>query len=102
MIATSCNAVLILPPSLAAITSPCAEAMLRRPLMARSRAISTTTTQAATRASATMKTSTAVTSSLSASGSRNLPSMLTSPRLARQIAVHEVARRGHQVEQAAR
>ena len=49
MIATSCSAVLILPLSLAEMTSPCAEAMLRRPLTARSRAMSTTTTQAGTR-----------------------------------------------------
>ena len=81
MIATSCSAVFTLPPSLAAITSPSAEAMLRSPLMARSRAISTTTSQAGTRPSATMNTSTAVTISLSASGSRNLPSTLTWPRL---------------------
>ena len=60
----------------------------------------TTTTQAGTRPSATMKTSTALTISLSASGSRNFPSMLTSPAAARQIAVEEVARRGDQVEQA--
>ena len=81
MIATSCNAVLILPPSLAAITRPCADAMLRSPLTARSRPINTTTTQAGTRPSATMKMSTASTVSLSASGSRNFPSMLTWPRL---------------------
>src|SRR4029078_2859799 len=81
MIATSCSAVLILPPSVAAITRPCADAMLRSPLTARSRPTSTTTTQAGTRASATMNTSTAVTISLSASGSRNSASVLTWPRL---------------------
>ncbi len=95
MIATSCSAVLILPLSLAEMTSPCAEAMLRRPLIARSRAMSTTTTQAGTRPSATMNTSTAVTISLSASGSRNLPSVLTSPAAAREVAVQPVAGRAH-------
>ncbi len=81
MIATSCSAVLIFPLSLAEITIPCAAAMLRSPLTARSRPMVTTTTQAGARDSATMNTSTAVTSSLSASGSRNLPSVLTSPRV---------------------
>ena len=54
MTATSCSAVLILPLSLAEMTSPCAEATLRRPFTARSRAMITTTTQAGTRDSATM------------------------------------------------
>ena len=61
-------------------TSPRLMAMERREVMVMSRASSTTTTQAGTRPRWTIMTSAAMTISLSASGSRNFPTRLTSFR----------------------
>jgi hypothetical protein len=78
---TICSAVLALPPSPAAMTTPSLAAIERRPVMAISRARRRTTTQGAMRPIGTIQTSDAMTMSLSASGSRNFPRTLTRPRL---------------------
>ena len=70
-----------LPLSPAAMTTPSLAAIERSPVIAMSRAKSSTTTHGAMRPMGTIHTSDAITMSLSASGSRNFPSTLTRPRL---------------------
>ena len=69
--------VLILPLQPAAMTVPLLAATMRRPLMANSRAMTMNTSQDGIRPQPTKIIMQAVTSSLSASGSRNLPKSLT-------------------------
>ena len=73
----SWTAVLYLPSFPAAMTMPSLMAMVRRPFTAKSRAMRTMTTHAATRPRCTSITSAAIAMSLSASGSRNLPITVT-------------------------
>ena len=73
------SAVLALPPSPAAMTMPSAQAIERSAVMVISREIRSTTAHAGMRPIGTIHTSVAATMSLSASGSRNLPSTLTRP-----------------------
>jgi len=70
-----------LPTDPAGMTTPSAEATLRRPLTRNSRPISSTAIQSGTRSSRTRGSRAAVTSSLSATGSRSLPKTVTWPRL---------------------
>src|SRR5229473_3097979 len=78
--AAICVTVLVLPSGAAAITRPWLAPTDRRMVISSSREKITTTTHAATSPSWTRTISTERTSSLSASGSRNLPRSLTMPR----------------------
>ena len=80
MIATIWSTVLTLPYHDAAMTVPSAEATMRRPLTMNSREMMTNAIHAGRTSSSTSASSAAVTSSLSASGSRNLPNVVTSLR----------------------
>ena len=75
--ATTWKAVLCFPSCPAAMTIPSLIAMVRSPVTMNSRAMTTMATQAATRPRCTSITSAAITMSLSASGSRNLPITVT-------------------------
>ena len=77
--ATICTAVLSLPPRLAAITTPSLIAIVRSAVTDSSRAAMMITAHAGTWPSSTIMISVASTISLSASGSRNLPSTLVRP-----------------------
>ena len=70
---TTWKMVFCFPSCPAAMTIPSLMAMVRSPVTMNSRAMMTMTTQAATRPRWTSITSAAMTMSLSASGSRNLP-----------------------------
>ena len=74
-------AVFHLPRLLAATTVPLVATIMRRPLTRNSRATTTMGTHGLTRSQASSTSSAATTSSLSAMGSRNLPKVVTSPRL---------------------
>ena len=74
---TMVQEVLILPLQPAAMTVPLLAATMRRPLMANSLAMTMNTSQDGIRPQPTKIIMQAVTSSLSASGSRNLPKSLT-------------------------
>ena len=77
MMPAICTQVLTLPDQAAAMTCPFAAATLRRLVMMNSRARMTKTIQAANRPRSTKMTRAAVTSSLSAKGSTNLPKSVT-------------------------
>src|SRR5512140_2219198 len=81
VIAATWNAVFDFPSWPASMTIPSLIAMVRSPVTMNSRAITTMTTQAATRPRWTSITSAAITMSLSASGSRNFPITVTRPVL---------------------
>ena len=63
------------------MTTPLSAAMVRRPVTVSSRATMRNTTHPGTRSKSTKPMRAAVTSSLSARGSMNLPKSVTSPRL---------------------
>ena len=79
--ATICATVLALPYQLAAMTTPWLAATMRMPETMNSRARMTITTHEGSTESSTSASSAAATSILSASGSMNLPKVVTSPRL---------------------
>lgn len=72
-----CITVLIFPHQLAAITNPSDAAMVLKPETANSLAIITIAAHAGTNCNSTKDISAAVTSSLSAKGSINLPKLVT-------------------------
>ena len=79
-IAAICSTVLILPYHEAAITVPSAEATMRSPETMNSRAMMTSAIHAGNTCISMSASNAAVTRSLSASGSRNLPNVVTSLR----------------------
>ncbi len=79
-IATIWTTVLTLPYHEAAMTVPSADATIRRPLTMNSREMMTNAIHAGSTSSSTSASSAAVTSSLSASGSMNLPKVVISLR----------------------
>ena len=81
MIATIVVAVFHLPRLPAATTTPSEASTMRSPLTRNSRATTMTVTQGLTSPHDCSTTSAETTASLSAIGSRNLPKLVTSPRL---------------------
>ena len=74
---TMVEAVLTLPDQAAAITRPRSTAMSRRAVTANSRTMTTSSTQAGKRPASTNQSRAAMTSTLSARGSINLPKSVT-------------------------
>lgn len=77
VMATTCMHILIFPSSEASMVKPSREAMLRRPEMANSRPTIMTTIQAGAHFNSTSEIKAAEVSSLSATGSSSMPSVVT-------------------------